>query len=1008
VSERDVRRETEAAKISDTEKPLAWAPCFIESQFPVAKVSMESYKERKANYSQTLTGLGKWWGRKPLVLIRATLLGLLMPASDNPVKDRETFLKLMTMDEEGLWRRKDKTIPRNRLIDELIQMPESIRNRFLDPETPPNKPKLRSNLSRDDKLELQRLVFQGMPYSEKLKFCCRPEQIDGPSPEAWREINAHLGTSALSLQELVEELGIRRFGRRPRVGDSFCGAGSVPFEAARLGCDAYGSDLSPVAALLTWAALNIVGGGDKVARRVRKAQEKIFDAVDKQITEWGIEHNELGWRADAFLYCVEVRDPESGWMVPLAPSWVIGEKTCTVAKLVPDINRKRYRIEIHEGVSHEEMKAAKESGTVKNSRLIPPDGGPSTPIEIIRRNLRMWENEDIVPRPDDVFKERLYCIQWVETYYEMDQDGETAELSKCQAESLADFNELLESGKLKEKKRRHYCEPTEKDLAREQEVQDLLRERFKEWQSNGYIPSRKIEPGDKTDEPIRTRGWTHWHHLFTPRQLLLGGLISSFGWKSSPHDLRATGKLLTIGRYVDWNSKLCRWHPHGANEKTEQTFSNQALNTLSSYASRSLSSLKTTWFTDFPSSNHTGEREIAALDARQIQKAADVWITDPPYADAINYHELSEFFLSWYEKHLPKIFPDWHVDSKRAIAIKGSDGTFRQSMVESYRRMAEHMPENGLQVVMFTHQDASVWADLTLILWAAGLRVTSAWCIATETESALKQGNYVQGTVLLVLRKRTDEDSTFLDEMIPKVESEVKRQMDSMMALEDESDPNFGDADFQLAAYAAALRVLTEKPIEEIDPAKEILRQRRPEEANPVEKLIRNAVKIACDHLVPRGIEADIWKSLSAIERFFLKGLEVESHGEYRSGVYQELARGYGAADYSALLASTEANQTRLKTALEIGRRMLSGDGFPRSLVRQLLFAVHQIVKSEETRDGLNWLKTELPDYWQLKEKIINLLEFIASLGRVSTMPQWKKDAEAASLLCGAVRNDHV
>lgn len=40
---------------------------FIEAQFPVSKVSKESYKERKAVQSQTLTGLGKWWGRKPLV-----------------------------------------------------------------------------------------------------------------------------------------------------------------------------------------------------------------------------------------------------------------------------------------------------------------------------------------------------------------------------------------------------------------------------------------------------------------------------------------------------------------------------------------------------------------------------------------------------------------------------------------------------------------------------------------------------------------------------------------------------------------------------------------------------------------------------------------------------------------------------------------------------------------------------------------------------------------------------
>ena len=32
-----------------------------------------------------------------------------------------------------------------------------------------------------------------------------------------------------------------------------------------------------------------------------------------------------------------------------------------------------------------------------------------------------------------------------------------------------------------------------------------------------------------------------------------------------------------------------------------------------------------------------------------------------------------------------------------------------------------------------------------------GLRVTAAWTITTETESALKEGNYVQGTVLLVV-----------------------------------------------------------------------------------------------------------------------------------------------------------------------------------------------------------------------------------------------------------------
>ena len=78
---------------------------FIETQFPIARLSAESYKERKANNGQTLTGLGKWWGRKPLILVRAAIVGMLMPASANAKRDREVFLQILTMDDEGAWQR---------------------------------------------------------------------------------------------------------------------------------------------------------------------------------------------------------------------------------------------------------------------------------------------------------------------------------------------------------------------------------------------------------------------------------------------------------------------------------------------------------------------------------------------------------------------------------------------------------------------------------------------------------------------------------------------------------------------------------------------------------------------------------------------------------------------------------------------------------------------------------------------------------------------------------------
>ena len=100
---------------------------FIETQFPIAPLSAESYKERKANLGQTLTRLGKWWGRKPLVLVRASVLGLLMPASEDPKKDREIFLKLMTMDPDGLWRRRKGKINDTEILKRAPEYKETWR-----------------------------------------------------------------------------------------------------------------------------------------------------------------------------------------------------------------------------------------------------------------------------------------------------------------------------------------------------------------------------------------------------------------------------------------------------------------------------------------------------------------------------------------------------------------------------------------------------------------------------------------------------------------------------------------------------------------------------------------------------------------------------------------------------------------------------------------------------------------------------------------------------------------
>jgi putative DNA methylase len=945
-------------------------PSFIETQFPVAKVSAESYKERKAGGSQTLVGLGNWKGRKPLVLVRAALLGMLLPSTSNPVRDREIFLKLMTMDEDGLRMRKDKAIAPDRLSEIVKELPNHLRSSYLT-----GGDKLRQ-LESTERASLQQLAFGRMPYSEKLTYCQRPEHLDGPEKHGWAEINAHLSTDAHSLQELVLQLGVARFGHIPRVGDAFAGGGSIPFEAARLGAEAFASDLNPLAGLLTWASLNIIGGGKKVVEDVNRAQREVFEEVDKQVTALGVEYNSQGWRADAYLYCVEVNDPESGWKIPLLPSFVISDANKVIVKLVAQPANKSYAIEVIESASEAEYKQALKGSTVADSRIVPPGGGFGARIDEIRRNMRQWENSDITSRPEDVFVERLYCVRWVNNH-----------------------------GK------RVYRGVDDEDLAREQKVIDFVKANFVEWQKQGYIPNRRIESGYNTDQPNRERGYTFWHHLFTPRQLLLAGLLSQAALTRVRAGLltpqQAAGLATGLGRVINLLSRLCMWHK--GRETLEQTFSNQALNTLFTFGNRGLILLKEHYEKTYDI--YSCElSDVTVQDGRLISEQSDLWITDPPYADAVNYDEISEFFLAWQAPYIEALFPTWPTDSRRELAVRGKDEVFKQSMVSIYRRLNQNMPENGMQLVMFTHTSPAVWADLASILWAAGLRVTAAWTIATETDSiGLKSGNNVQGTVLLVLRKRTNHEEIFLDQVQAKVEREVIKQLKNMTALDDNSDPNFSDSDYQLAAYAAALRVITTQPIAEIKPEREILITRGPKEVGPIEEIIRQAVAVACENLVPRDIGPNLWRNLKPMERFYIKGLEVETNGERRAGVYQELARGFGANDYTQLLESGKANQTRLRTASEFQARFLGNKSeFGDGLLRQCLFAIYTTGLNSQPKDGMNYLKTELVTYWDDRPRILEILDWIARLRNVQDLPEWSKDGENANLLAGAVRNDHV
>jgi putative DNA methylase len=648
--------------------------------------------------------------------------------------------------------------------------------------------------------------------------------------------------------------------------------------------------------MLTWGAFNIVGGSLESRTEFELQQERLIDAVHAQVDKLGVEDDGHGWRAKAFLYCVEARCPQTNWMVPLLPTLIISKAENIIAELLPDPERKRYDITIRSAVSPEEFAAA-DRGTVRSdgrgqdpymihtvngqeyrTKIPTLRGDFRNPDGTFANKLRLWEKSDFKPRPDDIFQERLYAIQWMKP-------------KKSGKRFDYDFRSV-----------------TADDLERERIVEEFVSKHLSEWQEKGWVPDMRIEPGDKTDEPIRTRGWTYWHHLFNARQLMIASLVSRF---SNQARLK-----FGLTQVLNSSARLTRWSlgdGPGRSGGVKQVFDNQALNTLFNYGTRG-----SRFAVDMVQGNlksfplYSGlSLLIRCHSADQIETPCDIFITDPPYGDAVKYEEILEFFIAWLRKKPPAEFADWIWDSRRALAIKGEGEDFRRGMVASYKRMTDCMPDNGIQVIMFTHQSGSIWADMANIVWASGLQVTAAWYVVTETDSALREGSYVKGTVLLVVRKRRGTFKTTRDDLAWEVQEEVEKQVHTLTGLNQEArglyrDENvFEDADIQMAGYAAALRVLTRYAIiDGRDMTVEAIRPRVKGETTFVDGLIAFAVDTANQCLVPQGIPEKHWKEYSSTERFYLKLIDLEANGLKTLDNYQNFAKAFKVRDFHTLMGS--------------------------------------------------------------------------------------------------------
>ena len=157
-------------------------------------------------------------------------------------------------------------------------------------------------------------------------------------------------------------------------------------------------------------------------------------------------------------------------------------------------------------------------------------------------------------------------------------------------------------------------------------------------------------------------------------------------------------------RVLNSNCRISQWRNSArSREGVEGAFSNQALNTLFNYGCRGTRyalDLTQSGYKQFELSGDV-RSEVACASAETVSACSDIFITDPPYGDAVKYEEILDFFIAWLRRNPPPEFSDWVWDSRRALAIQGEDENFRRGMVNAYGRMTACMPDDGVQIIMF-------------------------------------------------------------------------------------------------------------------------------------------------------------------------------------------------------------------------------------------------------------------------------------------------------------------
>jgi adenine-specific DNA methylase len=526
-----------------------------EVDFPVAKVSAHSAREKSIRHGHPST-LHLWWARRPLAACRAMLMALLLPDPCDPCCPPD-----FTQDARRL----------------LANMPGGSR-------------------TKSDKDLREALLY----------FIADFANWDNSSKPVYLECARGLVRAAHGKEP-------------PLVVDPFAGGGSIPLEALRVGCDAFASDLNPVACLILKVLLeDIPRHGPGLADELRRVGKEIKEAAGKELAQFYPE-DPGGARPIAYLWARTVRceSPRCGAEIPLMRSFWLCKKANRKRALRYEVVRPRGdvpRVEFE--IFSPKRDTDVPSGTVSRAKATCLACGTVLSPERVRAQLSVQRGGADVT---------------------LDRDGKRTGGARLLAVvTLSDQHQG-----------RQYRLPCDRDYAAVFHACKALKKLAAQPLANGLnpIPDESTPAGGGSGAgrafSIQKYGMMQWGDLFTARQKLALSELCVQLRKRAGAVSGPVGRLLAlaIGKAVDLSSSGTPWKPgaecpvHLLSSPKIPPLWDWAEAVLSEEASGSFSSAfertATTLVAAFPYDYQAGITQAAdALSTGLADESVNIWFTD--------------------------------------------------------------------------------------------------------------------------------------------------------------------------------------------------------------------------------------------------------------------------------------------------------------------------------------------------------------------------------------------